>query len=43
MDQLVVAKTIRNEVEEEDSTSCAYGKMMELDDEEENNMPKKYV
>ncbi len=36
MDQLVEANTINNKVEEEDSTTCPYDGMMELDDEEEN-------
>jgi len=33
IDQLMVANVITNEVEEEDSTTCSDGGMMELDDE----------
>jgi len=40
MDQLVEANTITNEVEEEDSTTCANVEIMESDDKENNTMPK---
>jgi hypothetical protein len=40
MDKLVEAKTITIEVEEKDTATCTNARMMELNDEDENKMPK---
>ncbi len=40
MDQLVEANTIISEVEKDDSIACVDEGRIELDDEEESNVPK---
>ncbi len=40
MDQLLEVNIINNEVEKEEYKTCLNGGMIELDDKEENTMPK---